>query len=289
MSRFLRHPPALLGLGLLILLSLGAVLAGPAEHWLGADAETLDLASMLLPPSLSHPLGTDELGRDMLARLMRGGQVSLLVGLLTAAAAAIVGTTVGLLAGSRGGLADAVLMRLTDGVIALPLLPLLIVLGALDPTKLGLPPEMFRSETAGLVRIVIIIALVGWTTVARLVRSATLSLKQQDFIRAAQALGVPPGRLMLRHLLPNVASPVIVATSLSVGNIILLESALSFLGLGVQPPMASWGNMLTGALQQLFTAPMLAVWPGGLIFLTVLAFNLLGDGLQEALDPRGRS
>jgi len=288
MSRLLRHRPAILGITLLLLLGLGALLAAPVENWLGTDSETLDLMSMLLPPSLSHPLGTDELGRDMLARLLRGGQVSLLVGLLTAAAAAVLGTLIGLTAGLRGGWTDALLMRLTDGVIALPLLPLLIVLGALDPAKLGLPPEWFRSESAGLIRIVIIIALVGWTTVARLVRAATRSLMQQDFIRAAQALGVPPRRMMLRHLLPNVATPIIVATSLSVGNIILLESALSFLGLGVQPPMASWGNMLTGALQQLFTAPMLAVWPGSLIFLTVLSFNLLGDGLQEALDPRGQ-
>lgn len=288
MKRLLRHPPAVLGLVLLTLLTAGALLAGPTEGWLGTRADALDLMSMLLPPGPGHPLGTDELGRDMLVRLMRGGQVSLLVGLLTALAAAVIGTLVGLTAGLRGGWADALLMRLTDGVIALPLLPLLIVLGALDPAKLGLPADLFRSEAAGLVRIVVIIALVGWTTVARLVRAATLSLMRQDFIRAAQALGVPPARLMLRHLLPNVAAPVIVATSLSVGNIILLESALSFLGLGVQPPMASWGNMLTGALQQLFTAPMLAVWPGGLIFLTVLSFNLLGDGLQDALDPRSR-
>ncbi|HVI52500.1 MAG TPA: ABC transporter permease [Candidatus Sulfotelmatobacter sp.] len=288
MKRLISHPPAVLGAVLLILLCLGALLATPAEQWLGWDADSVDLMSMLLPPSLSHPLGTDELGRDLLVRLLHGGQVSLLVGLLTALAAAVLGTLVGLTAGLRGGWADALLMRLTDGVIALPLLPLLIVLGALDPAKLGLPPEWFRSESAGLVRIVVIIALVGWTTVARLVRAATLSLMRQDFVRAAQALGVPPGRLMLRHLLPNVASPVIVAASLSVGNIILLESALSFLGLGVQPPMASWGNMLTGALQQLFAAPMLAVWPGGLIFLTVLSFNLLGDGLQDILDPRSR-
>ena len=288
MTRLFRHPPALFGLLLLTLLTLSALLAGQAESWLGFDAESLDLSAMLAPPSAAHPLGTDELGRDMLVRLLHGGRVSLLVGLTTAAIAAALGTLVGLLAGLRGGIADALLMRLTDGVIALPLLPLLIVLGALDPAKLGLPPELLRSETAGLARIVIIIALVGWTTVARLVRAATLSLKHQDFVRAAQALGMSPARLMWKHLLPNVASPMIVATCLSVGNIILLESALSFLGLGVQPPMASWGNMLTGALQQLFSAPILAVWPGGLIFVTVLSFNLLGDGLQEALDPRGR-
>ena len=130
--------------------------------------------------------------------------------------------------------------------------------------------------------------LLGWTTVARLVRAATLSLKVQDFIRAAEALGARPWWIMTRHLLPNVVAPVIVATTLSVGNIILLESALSFLGLGVQPPLPSWGNMLTGALDQLYSAPALAVWPGLMIFLAVLSFNLVGDGLQQMLDPRAR-
>jgi len=283
-----RHPSALFGLILLLALLLAALLAGRIEGWLGIDATNLDLMSMLAPPSAEHLLGTDELGRDLLARLLEGGQVSLLVGLTTALAAALLGTLVGLLAGYRGGWADALLMRLTDGVVALPLLPLLIVLGALDPAKLGLPEAWLRSESAGLVRLVVIIALVGWTTVARLVRAAVLGLKRQDFIRAAEAMGASPARIMLRHLLPNAVSPAIVATTLSVGNIILLESGLSFLGLGVQPPLASWGNMLTSALQQLFTAPALAVWPGLLIFATVLAFNLLGDGLREILDPKGQ-
>ena len=243
---------------------------------------------LLLPPSANHPLGTDELGRDMLSRILRGGQISLAVGLVTALVAAVLGTLVGITAGYLGGPVDAALMRVTDGVIALPLLPLLIVLGALDPAKLGLPVEAFRSDAAGLARIVVIIALVGWTTVARLVRAATLTVKVQDFVRAAEALGARPLRIMAVHVLPNVASPVIIATTLSIGNIILLESALSFLGLGVQPPLPSWGNMLSAALQQMYSNPGLAIWPGAMIFLTVLSFNLLGDGLQEALDPRSR-
>ena len=285
MSRLLRHRPAILGITLLLLLGLGALLAAPVENWLGTDSETLDLMSMLLPPSLSHPLGTDELGRDMLARLLRGGQVSLLVGLLTAAAAAVLGTLIGLTAGLRGGWTDALLMRLTDGVIALPLLPLLIVLAAIPPERLGLGGAL-DPATAGLLRIVGLVALVGWTTAARLVRGATLTTRRLEHIRAAEALGAGPLRVMLVHILPNVAAPLLVATTLSVGNVILLESALSFLGLGIQPPLPSWGNMLTNAQELVWTTPVLALYPGLLIFITVMACNLLGDGLQEALAPR---
>lgn len=256
---------------------------------LGIDPEAVDLLARNAPPSVAHPLGTDELGRDVLARLLRGGQISLAVGLATAVIAAVIGTVIGLLAGYYGGPLDALLMRLTDGVIALPLLPLLIVLAAVDPSKLGLAPEVLQSPLAGVGRIVVIIALIGWTTVARLVRAATLAVRSREFVLAAVAVGAGPARIMLRHILPNVASPIIVATTLSVGNIILLESALSFLGLGVQPPLPSWGNMLTGALELIWSAPALAVWPGALIFLTVLAFNFLGDGLQDALDPKAET
>jgi len=270
-------------------LSLGALaLAAPLiEAALGVDANAVDLFSRFQPPSAQHPLGTDELGRDLLVRLLYGGRVSLLVGLVAALIAAGIGTTIGLIAGYWGGRVDALLMRLTDGVIALPLLPLLIVLAALDPVKLGLPAGDSGDGTS-LVRIIAIVALAGWTTVARLVRGATLAARQRDYIRAARALGAGPLRLMLCHLLPNVASPLVVATTLSVGNIILLESVLSFLGLGIQPPLPSWGNMLTNAQELIWSAPALALWPGLLIFLTVVACNVLGDSLIDALDPASR-
>lgn len=264
-------------------------LAAPLIAWaLGHDPEEVDLLARFESPSWSHPLGTDDLGRDVLLRLLYGGRVSLAVGLVAALAAAFVGTLVGLLAGYFGGRLDGILMRLTDGVIALPLLPLLIVLAAVDFSKLGLA-ALAQSESASLYRIILIITLVGWTTVARLVRGATLSLLNQDFVRAAIALGASAPRVMFVHILPNAVSPIIVATTLAVGSVILFESVLSFLGLGIQPPVPSWGNMLTNAQEVIGTAPMLAVWPGLLILLTVASCNLLGDALQAALDPRTRS
>ena len=272
-------------LALLIVAGLAAlVCAGPVLlAWLGLDGNAVDLLARLEPPSSAHPLGTDDLGRDVLARLIQGGRVSLAVGLAGALLAAAIGTGIGLVAGYLGGIVDALLMRLTDLVISLPLLPLLIVLAAVDLGKLGLPAQ---GELAGVVRIVVLMALFGWTTTARLVRASVLSLRTREFVRAAQAMGAGPGRILVRHILPNAAGPLIVATTLSIGNVILVESVLSFLGLGVQPPVASWGNMLTGAQELLFEAPRLALWPGALIFLSVLAFNLLGDGLQSYLDPR---
>ena len=284
--RFLDHCVAVGSLAVLALLAALALAAPLVEAALGLDATQVDLFALKQPPSAEHPLGTDELGRDLLLRLLYGGRVSLLVGLSAALGAAVIGTAVGLLAGYMGGKLDALLMRLTDGVIALPLLPLLIVLAAVDLTKLGLPEALATSEDVSLYRIVFLIALVGWTTVARLVRGAALSMKAREFVRAAEAMGASHARIALVHILPNVVSPIIVATTLSIGNIILLESVLSFLGLGIQPPIPSWGNMLTNAQELIWDAPTLAVYPGLLIFVTVIAFNFLGDGLQDALDPR---
>ena len=284
--RLLRHRLAqvsLVFLAALLVLSLGAPLIA---QWRGIDPTMTDLLARFEPPSAQHWFGTDELGRDLFQRLLDGGRVSLLVGFAGAMLSAVLGAIIGVTAGYLGGRLDAVLMRLTDGVIALPLLPLLIVLAAIDPRKVGIPAEIAQSETFSLYRIVVIVALTGWTTAARLVRAETLSLKARDFARAARALGAPPVRIMFRHILPNAAGSLTVATTMSIGALIILESTLSFLGLGTQPPAASWGNMLTGAQELLQDAPLLALWPGLLIFLTVIAFNFVGDGLQDALDPR---
>lgn len=282
----LRHRLAWISLAFLSVMLVLALAAPLIADLRGIDPTQTDLFRRFEGPSAEHWLGTDDLGRDLFQRLLDGGRVSLLVGISGAVLSAILGAVIGVLAGYLGGRLDAFLMRLTDGVISLPLLPLLIVLAAVDPRKLGVPAEIAQSEMFSLYRIVVIVALTGWTTVARLVRAETLSLKARDFTRAAVALGARPGRIMFRHILPNTAGTLVVATTMSVGTLILFESTLSFLGLGIQPPAASWGNMLTGAQELLQEAPVLALWPGLLIFLTVIAFNFLGDGLQDALDPR---
>ncbi len=284
--RFRRHKLAIFSVCVLLSMVLAVVFAPLFEAWLGVGANDVDLYSRMVGPSLSHPLGTDELGRDVLLRLLYGGRISLFTGLTAACFAATIGTVIGLLAGYFGGRLDAVLMRLTDSIIALPLLPLLIVLAAIDLSKLGLPQAIVESENVSFYRIVLIVAITGWTAVARLVRGATLSIKEREFIMAAQGVGAGHLHVMFSHILPNLLSPIIVAVTLSIGGVILLESVLSFFGLGIQPPMASWGNMLTNAQQLIWEAPMLAVYPGLLIFITVISFNFLGDGLQDAFDPK---
>ena len=287
--RFLRHRLALISLILLVVLILASAFAPVVEWLMGEDIRDVNLNRILEGPSLSHPLGTDELGRDVLVRLLYGGRISLLVGLATAIFAAIIGTIIGIMAGYHGGWLDALLMRTTDIVIALPVLPLLIVLAAVDLTELGVPKDVADGEGISLYRIIVIIALVGWTGVARLVRGATLSVREREYVRAAHAMGASARRIMWVHILPNVISPIIVATTLSVGGIILFESILSFLGLGIQPPLPSWGNMLTYAQELMSGAPQLMIYPGLMIFVTVIAFNFFGDGLQDALDPRAIS
>lgn len=271
---------------LLAAIAIASFVAPPLAMALGVDPHEVDLLDRLAGPSPTHPLGTDELGRDVLFRLLEGGRVSLSIGIAAALAAAALGTGIGLLAGYIGGWTDRVLMRATDGLIALPLLPLLIVLAALDLTKLGLPAHLVRSDEISLLRILALTILVGWTTAARLVRGATLVTRSRDFVRAARSLGAGVPHILRLHILPNVLGPLIVATTLSVADVILLESVLSFLGLGIQPPLASWGSMLSNAQELIQSAPMLAVYPGMMIFLTVIACNLFGDALQQRWDPR---
>jgi peptide/nickel transport system permease protein len=284
--RFRRHRGALIGATVLLILAALAVLAPVIARGMGLDHEAVNLFARFQPASAQHPLGTDDLGRDLLLRLIYGGRISLFVGLVTALCTASIGTVIGLVAGWYGGRVDAFLMRICDGWIALPLLPLLIVLAAVDPTKLGLPVALAKSPDLSLYRIVLIISLVAWTTSARLVRGVTLSLKTRDFVQAAVAQGASTARILFVHILPNALSPILVAATLASGNIILLESTLSFLGLGIQPPVASWGNILTNAQEIIWSQPMQAIYPGILIFATVISLNFVGDGLQDAFDPR---
>lgn len=282
--RFLDNPAATIGLTLLVLLAAAAILADVVQTAFGLEPEAVDLANRFAPMSATNPLGADELGRDVLARLLEGGRVSLAVALAAATGAAFIGASIGLLAGFRGGWADAFLMRLTDGMLALPLLPLLIVLAAVDPSKLGF--DGGGGPAASVVRIVVIVALVGWPGAARLTRAAALAARNEDYVRAARAIGVHPFRIAVRHVAPAAAGPLIVAATLAMGQVILFESVLSFLGLGVEPPLASWGAMLANAQETVWERPMLAVWPGLAIFLTVVAVNFVGDGLRDAVNPR---
>jgi peptide/nickel transport system permease protein len=271
-GRFRRHRLAMVGAGVALVLILMALLA----PWLAPYAfDRIALGSRWALPSGAHFFGTDELGRDVLTRIMYAGRISLSVGFLVALNVSILGMLVGATAGFYGRVPDVVLMRLVDVLLSVPTLPLYLILAALIPG-------------GGVSRIIIIFTAFGWTGVARLVRGQILSLRTLEFVQAARAMGASEPRIILRHLLPNALAPVIVAATLAVGNAILGESALSFLGLGIQPPTPSWGNMLQRAQEYIWNAPHLAVFPGLFIFLTVLSFNFLGDGLRDALDPRLR-
>lgn len=243
---------------------------------MGVSATETDLGLRLMPPSARHLLGTDELGRDVFARLLEGGRVSLLIGLLTALLAAGLGAALGAAAGYAGGLFDAAVMRVADFMLALPALPLLIVLSALDMGKIG-----FEGGVSDAARIVALLSLFGWMGTARLARARARILAAADFTRAARALGVPGGRIVLRHILPGISRTVAAAAALAAGGAVMAESALSFLGLGVRPPAASWGAMLTNAQENLWDRPALALWPGLMILVTVLSAAALADGLAE--------
>lgn len=267
-------------------LALAAMGAPLLEEALGVSGIETDLLGRFESAGGAHWLGQDEAGRDVLARLLRGGRVSLAIGLLGAIGCTLIGTLVGTLAAYAKGPVDAVLMRVTDFVMSLPSLPLLIILAALDLTKLGFSAEAVRSPMAGFWRIVVIIVALGWTGIARLSRASTLAVLERDYVAAAQAQGATVWRILRVHVLPNAAAPVIVAATLAMGRIILAEAALSFLGVGIQPPATSWGSMLNNAQDLLVSAPLLAVWPGALILASVIAINFLGDGLRAAFDPR---
>ena len=240
----------------------------------GYEFDAIDLSSIRQPPSLDHWMGTDDLGRDLFTRALYGGRVSILIGVLSALIGTALGSAVGSGAGYYGGRLDNVLMRITDVAYSIPTLPLLIVLAS------------YTAATAG--TMALIIGLLSWMTTARVVRGEVLSIKEMPYVEAARSLGATHGRIIVRHILPNAVGPIVVGATLAVGNAIIIESSLSFLGLGVQQPTPTWGNMLMDAQATMATKPWLTFFPGMAILLVVLAVNFIGDGLQDALDPTAR-
>jgi len=268
-GRFKRHRVAYAGFFFFVFLLL-LVLFGP--HIAPYELDQVSLGERMRGPSLAHWFGTDELGRDTWVRIMHGGRVSLAVGLIVGLITVVVGGLSGISAEYAGGVLDNALMRLVDTIYTIPRIVLLLVL-----SKLAGP---------GLLNIIVILAALEWTNAARLARGAVLSFREQEFVLAAQCLGASRWRVMLRHLLPNVLAPLIVSATLDAGAAIRAETTLSFLGLGIQPPTPSWGNLLTNAATNIFIAPLQVFLPGLFIFFALVSFNLLGDALRDALDPR---
>lgn len=280
--QFRRHKGALVGLVILAVIVVATVL-GP---WLyPQDPFALDIPNANMGPSLDHPMGTDNLGRDVMARVLVGGRISLSVGFAAMLFGVFIGTTVGVLSGFFRRL-DGPLMRITDLFLALPILPLLLVVIMLfrEPLK-----DSFGPEVGIFILVVFIIGVTSWMQTARVVRGDVLSLKEEEFILAAHSIGTRKRRVMTRHIVPNVLSPVMVAAALGVAVAILTESALSFLGLGFPADFPTWGRLLFDAKDYLQLSPMRVVWPGVMISLTVMSVNFIGDGIRDALDPRLRS
>ncbi|MEO0826369.1 MAG: ABC transporter permease [Cyanobacteria bacterium J06635_15] len=280
--RFRRDRLALAGAVVVLLLAL-AVLIGPLVYNVSTDQ--IDFARATLPPSWAHPFGTNDLGQDLLARVLSGGRISLAVGVVSMAIAISGGVLVGAIAGFYGGWVDGGLMRFTDLFLSLPQLPLALLVVYLFGDQAR---SRFGPELGIFVLVVAVIGGLNWMSVARLVRAGFLTVKQRNFIQAAIALGARPRTLIWTHILPNVIGPVIVAATLAVGNAIIAESTLSFLGLGFPPDTPTWGRMLYDAQNYIESAPHMAVFPGLAIFLTVLSINTVGDALRDALDPQTR-
>lgn len=268
MARDSSRRRAMLAAAVVVLLAIAALL-GPVLY--RADPNVLDLARAAQPPGGGYPLGTDESGRDVLGRLLAGGRVSLAVGFAAVACSALLGLSLGSLAGLGGRRLDAIVMRLTDAMMSIPALFLIITTLALFGTTVT--------------SLVIAIGATSWMGLARLVRAELLAIREHDFVEAARALGTRPVRVLLRHALPHLLPSVLVNLTFGVGTAILMESALSFIGLGVQPPAASWGNMLSNAITYLHASPWLAIYPGMMILITVVSVNVLGDALRDATEP----
>ena len=274
--RFRKHPGALVGAILLSLVILSTLLVPLSPY----DPEISDLKSRLDPPSLQHPFGTDALGRDMLTRVLYGGRISLFVGLMVVVITLLIGVPIGAIAGYFGGWIDNLLMRIIDATLALPSLLVLILLGAiLREVKIPF------IEKNNVLTIAVVIGLLSWMTVARLVRAIFLTLRGMEYVQAARALGASNTKIIVSEILPNGLGPIIVESTLEIGWAIMEESGLSFLGFGIRPPTPSWGNLLSNAQEHLTQHPWLAIFPGIMIFITIISVNYIGDGLRDALDP----
>ena len=295
--RFRRHKMAVIALGGLVVVFAYIWLGGlvfargmcvPIDRYLTGEAyaNCNDTSVKLQPPSREHPFGTDTIGRDILARTIYGGQISLSIGIFAAFVEVIVGVLVGAIAGYFGRWVDDVLMRITEAMLIIPQLFLLIVLAKALGGKVPEIDIFGRTLSGSVIVIILVIGFTSWMYLARIVRANVLSLKELDYISASRALGVSDARIIFKHLLPNTIAPIIVSATLGVSGAILSEAYVSFLGLGVQNPTASWGNMLDSAVKYIQTAPWLWFFPGLLILLTVLCINFIGDGLRDALDPR---
>ncbi len=274
--RFRRHTGARIGFIVLLVMVL-AVLLAPLSPY---DPDKSNVAERFQAPSWQHPMGTDPLGRDVLTRILFGGRVSISVGVLVVAITLTLGVSIGAVAGYAGGIVDNILMRITDAALTLPSLLVLILLGAILREV-----ELPLFERNSVVTIAAVIGLLSWMTFARLVRAAFLTLRELDFVTASRALGASPLRIVLRHILPNTVGPIIVESTLELGYAIIEESGLSFLGFGIQPPTPSWGNLLSNAQENFIRYPWLAIFPGVMIFLTIISVNYVGDGLRDAFDP----
>jgi peptide/nickel transport system permease protein len=271
LKRFVKHRAAMVGLMVLLIIVLLCVFAGLITRF---DPDKPDILLGAVEPGGEYFFGTDELGRDVFTRVLYGGQISLVVGTMAVVVSVLIGTLIGAFAGFFGGWVDNILMRFTDFALCFPSLFLLILL-----------VSVFGSN---FLIIILVIGGLNWMGTARLVRSSFLSIKEKDFVEAARSVGAKSGRIMWRHILPNATGPLIVTATLGMAGGIISETSLSFLGLGIQPPTPSWGNMLKDAQDVFTTAPWLAIFPGLMIFLTVLSINFIGDGLRDALDPKGK-
>jgi peptide/nickel transport system permease protein len=274
--RFRRHPGAIASSALLLILVLALILVSFSPH----DPEESNIARRLEPPSWDHPFGTDGLGRDLLTRVLYGGRISMTVGFLVVVITLSIGIPVGAVSGYFGGWIDNVLMRITDTALSLPTLLVLILLSAILREI-----EFPLLERNNVLTIALVIGLLSWMTVARLVRATFLTVREMEFITAAHCVGASSLRIMARHILPNAIGPIIVESTLETGYAIMEEAGLSFLGFGIMPPTPSWGNLLSNAQEHMTKHPWLAIFPGLMIFLTIISVNYIGDGLRDAFDP----